>query len=334
MHTSRGACTSSRRRRGFSIVELVVVVGILCVLAALLLPAVQASREAARRARCTNNLHQLILAAHGFESSHGGLPCVGSELRPIPPRPFNFTSPQCALLPHLDRKATFDSINFGTMCCGFADIAGSGNATAAAQLVDVFLCPSDPQARSRSPAYAPNSYRANTGLGELRQAARSKGWEAVHDGAFDPTRGVMPLGEFRDGLSNTLAFSEKPVGSGPAGVYHPFRDWLEESHAGATADDWVAVCSRPRRTLAGPTDSGATWILPGQVYTEFYAKRPPNDLVPDCGDYGLSGQGVFTARSYHPGGVNAALADGSVRFFGDGTDVKTWRALGTRSGSD
>lgn len=329
---SRRAPARRSQRRAFSLIELVVVVGVLCVLMALLLPAVQAAREAARRAQCANHLHQMVLAAHEFESVHGGFPCVGSDQLPILPLPFNFTSVHSALLPYLEQRATFDAINFTTMCCSLEEIASRGNATAARQVISVFLCPSDPDARTRDPDYAPNSYRTNTGLGELRPYR--DGWIAVHDGAFDPTRATMPLGELRDGLSNTLAFSEKPVGSGPARAYHPFRDWIEDSFRGSTADDWIAICSSPRRPLVLMTNSGATWLLPEQIYTEFYTKQPPNGPVPDCGGFGVSGRGLFTARSYHPGGVNAALADGSVRFFGNEIDVRTWRALGTRSGSD
>ncbi len=322
------------RRRGFTILELVVVVGVLCVVVSLLLPAVQAAREAARRAQCTNHLHQIILAAHEFESSHGGFPCVGSATLPAHPYKVNMSSTQSALLPYLEHRAIFDAINFSTMCCSLDEMGIRGNATAARQAVGVFLCPSDPLASAREPAYAPNSYRANTGLGELRYRPDRDAWMDVPSGAFDPVRAIMPLGEFQDGLSNTLAFSEKPVGSGLAGTYHPFRDWIENSFVASTADGWIAACSRPRRPLVLMTDSGATWLISNQVYTYFYVKQPPNGPVPDCGGYGVSGQGLFTARSYHPGGVNAALADGSVRFFGNGIDVKTWRALGTRAGSD
>jgi prepilin-type N-terminal cleavage/methylation domain-containing protein/prepilin-type processing-associated H-X9-DG protein len=334
MTSDRGHGTITRRRGGFTLIELIVVIGILSMLAALLLPAVQSAREAARRARCANHLHQLILAAHGFESAHGGFPGGKSTATLAPPCTGSAVPTVCSLLPYLDHRATYDAINFSTMCyLNLEQTAKAGNATAAAQVIGVFLCPSDPRARGRGTDLAPNSYRTNRGRGELRKLAPNV-YVDVADGALNVSPGVLSLGEFRDGLSNTLAFSEKPIGSGPGGVYHPFRDWLSIPYGGITTDDWVDACSRTWKESAPMTNAGGSWHLSTHVYTDFYVKRPPNDPIPDCGGVAAAGQGVFTARSYHPGGVNAALADGSVRFFGNGTDVMTWRALGTRAGSD
>src|SRR6185312_5497182 len=101
-----------------------------------------------------------------------------------------------------------------------------------------------------------------------------------------------------------------------------------------TADDWVEQCSR--RTRAEPVsvrlDTGRTWLLGFGIFTRFLTSTPPNSLVPDCGVN--AGQGVLAARSQHPGGVHALMADGSARFFKDGIDARTWRALGTRRGGE
>lgn len=326
----------SARRGGFTLIELLVVMGIVSILASLLLPAVQSAREAARRARCSSNLRQLILAAHGFASDHRGFPTVGwAGVRMTHPEPnYNGTSSQCALLPYLEQRAIFDAINFEVMCCGtLEDIAAGGNATAATRLIDIFLCPSDPLAGGGIMPYGPMSYRANAGLGELRRLGPNSS-SSIFDGAFVAPTPVLPLGAFRDGLSQTLAFAEKPIGSGISREYHPFRDYYNQGFA-VTADEWVRVCrDAPVRVspLWRKTDAGATWFVQSCFSTLFYAVQPPNDPVPDCG--GLADTGLFTARSYHPGGVNAALCDGSVRFFTDGTAVPTWRTLGTRNRSD
>ena len=319
------------RRAGFSLIETLVVMGLLSVLVSLLLPAVQAAREAARRAQCANHLRQMILAAHAFEAAGGGFPCHGPQ--PAGSGKRNISSVHSALLPYLEQRATYDAINFNTPFQSPNWIDYTGNGTAARQRIDAFLCPSDPMVGIPATQFAPNSYRANNGLGETIRLPGSDLWMSANDGAFDASRPTMPLAEFLDGLSNTLAFAEKPVGSGSAGTYHPFRDWNHSFASVATADEWVAACAGPEWRDRPETNSGSSWLLRAQIYTEFYVKRPPNDTVPDCGSEGSTGEGVFTARSYHSDGVNAALADGSVRFFASQTDVKTWRALGTRAGA-
>jgi prepilin-type N-terminal cleavage/methylation domain-containing protein/prepilin-type processing-associated H-X9-DG protein len=330
-----------RLRRGFTLIELAVVTGILSILAALLLPTVQEAREAARRARCAHHLRQLIQATHQFETVHGGFPSFGwSGLFPKPPvtanvKPVagNFTSVQCALLPYLEQVATFHAINFHIGVARAEDIEASGYATVAHQTIEVFLCPTDPKARGVGSGPAPISYRANFGSGTFRLIGPMT-YLAIEDGAFVGTQEVLRLGSFRDGLANTLAFAEKPIGSGPFGSYHAFRDWVQVASLPLPSDEWATVCSQRHAADPKQTNAGSTWMLKEHIYTIFYVKQPPNDSVPDCGDYGASGTGIFTSRSYHPGGVNAALCDGSVRFFSDRTNIKTWRALGTRAGSD
>lgn len=324
-----------RDRRAYTLVELLVSLGIVSLLVALLLPAAQGAREAARRASCADHLRQMILATHEFESSEGGFPAFGwSGLSPLSPEPPNFASPQCALLPYLEQRDTFNAINFmARMGADLRDLGPSGNQTVAGRSIAAFLCPSDPEAAASGSPLAPISYRASFGTGETR-LLRPGLFEVIEDGAFVGTRVILPTGAFRDGLANTLAFAEKPVGSGPPGPYHAFRDWIQTRAFVLTADEWVATCSSLNSIAGGRNDAGATWLMRDHVYTGFYTKRPPNDTVPDCGESGSSGPGVFTSRSYHPGGVNAALCDGSVRFFTNGTAVAVWRALGTRAASD
>ena len=216
-------------RKGFTLIELLVVIGIIAILIGLLLPAVQAAREAARRARCANNLRQLILATHSFESTFGGFPPAqfwGPNVDPMDPKE-GFYSVQCKLLSYVEQASLYDSINF-SLPSGYPNYLQKYHSTSAAQMINVFLCPSDP--RIRSTPFAVNSYRACTGLGE----SRSPGGVTIellnNDGVFAPTdygqSRVLPLSSIVDGLSNTLAFSEKPVGSGAGTTYSPFRDWI------------------------------------------------------------------------------------------------------------
>jgi prepilin-type processing-associated H-X9-DG protein len=333
---------STMRRSAATLIEFLVVLGIIGLLAGLLLPAVQAAREAARRARCASNLGQLIHAAHSFETVNGGFPpswtmglpfALGDNMAGI-------YSVQVRLLPFLEQNVLYNSINFPLHTGTIPEELRFYHQTVAAQTIEVLLCPTDPNHGPRP--FAPNSYRACTGFGARRKLATgvytyspTEGEGAFawldRDGLFLRT---LPLSWITDGLSNTLAFSEKPIGSGPGGVYSPFRDWSSEWFEDALSpDDWIRVCSQ----LATPSprlSAGGSWMLPGAIYTNFYASAPPNTLIPDCGFETYNGTGLYSARSYHPGGVNAALADGSVRWFSSGTSVNVWRALGTRAGGE
>ena len=298
-------------RRGFSLIELLVVIGIIGVLAGLLLPAVQAAREAARRARCLNNLKQLALAASAFESSRGGLPAAatGGPLPAFRGGPdFCFVSAQTLLLPYLEQSALFDAVNFAGPSFSLGDLA-LGNGTAAAQRVAMFLCPSDPNANATAGA---NSYRINMGVAEFHQR-RPGSYSVPDDGAFVVDREVLPLADFADGLSNTLLLSEKPISAIDRGRFGPFIDSSPYQAYCTTADQWVAACSGLPAPPGFIGQAGHTWLLGGGLYTHFYAAAPPNSAVPDCAAGTNNGIGLFTARSYHPGGVNAAMADGSAR---------------------
>lgn len=323
--------------RGFTIIELLVVIGILGIVAGLTIPAVQAAREAARSAQCKNNLRQLVLATQAFESAEGGLPTSQFWGRPFNlSRPVNIYSLHCLLLPYLEQASLYNSINFA-LPAGTIDRLLEHHRTAATQSLAVFLCPSEP--RHQVDPLAPVSYRACTGNGEFEER---DGWlYSRDDGLFvalnsirEPME-VLPLSAVQDGLSHTLAFSEKPVGSGLRGRYQPYRDYALHPRGGfmLSADDWLRACAEPDNG-APRLDAGASWMLPGAISTHFLGSAPPNSRIADCGTLVDFGTGLFAARSYHPGGVHAALGDGSVRWFSSATDVRLWRSLATRSGGE
>ena len=353
MKTNEGLTAS---RRGFTIIELLVVMGIIGVVIGLLLPAVLAAREAARRSKCVKNLGQLILATHSFEAANGGFPPSATWGQPIISqlRTTGVFSVQCRLLQFIEHGDLYNSINF-RVSGEVDDLVQQCNYTAAGRSINALLCPSDPNigaatfapynfpTNSAPASLAPNTYRACKGVGGMEIEAVTGHIELhnVNDGAFTPAGDdgtflrVQRLSEFRDGLSNTLAFSEKPVGSRTNRAYSPFRDWSYNclDRRRSTADQYVAACSR-LVTVDPRFDAGASWMIPGAIYTNFYAAAPPNSLVPDCGCLLAGGFGVYSARSYHPGGVSAAMADGSVRWFSSGTALMLWRSLGTRAGGE
>jgi len=318
---------------GFTLIELLVVIAIIGILVGLLLPAVQSAREAARRASCTNHLRQLGLALLQYQSSVGSFPPYRlMSVLPYSPPPGPLTvsdvSAQTALLPHLDQGPLYSSINFSVPF--FETPVPPGypqNETAARVFLDVFLCPSDPLTAQQS--YGPVSYRANAG--SCGQCAMGNG---IDSGLFT-TRGATPAAVI-DGLSNTLGFAEKLVGTADEGAFDPRRDWIEMLDLplqGATLSpaQWTQLCEQQLLRRPGTGPSGSSWLIGDNAATLFYVAAPPNPQLTDCATHV---SGVFSAGSLHPGGVNVSMADGSVRFVAQGIDVGVWRALGTRAGGE
>ncbi len=322
-----------RHRTGFTLIEMLVVIGILLIVIGLTLPAVQSAREAARRSACANNLRQMASALAHFEADHGAFPSA-TRYQYIGPTRYQFsdTSVHATLLPYLEEQPLFSSINF-MIPFQEPDNLTAENMTAATRSVAVFLCPSDPY-QDADPLGC-NSYRANMGLGDWTIVPVGNppqpGKQYVESGAFTVNGTPVPASSFRDGLSNTISLSEKSIGSG-AGSYSSIRDWIDVAPTPipVSADDWVAVCTESYASQQGRTSAGRGWMFYGAVYTSFMLSAPPNSRIPDCGILSGNGMGVFAARSAHPGGVNAAMADGSVRWFASGVNPAVWRSLGTR----
>jgi prepilin-type N-terminal cleavage/methylation domain-containing protein/prepilin-type processing-associated H-X9-DG protein len=334
-------------RGAFTLIEVLVVMGIMSILIALLLPAVQSAREAARRARCQNNLHQLGLALHAYHDSNHCFP--PSNMTVLGPRDSQGLHPviymgefsaHVRLLPGLDQVALFNAINFavGTIqpeSIGFPPLSSHDlamnavNSTVSRAGLAVFLCPSDGGPFESGG----NSYRGNVGVGG--EAAPS----FIH-----PDSGNGLLGEMRetsaaqvpDGLSHTVAFSERVRGSGNLPM-SPERDvWGMSTGLVGTADDLLIACrisARSQPQMVGYTRSGDGWFWRGRDRTLYNHAQVPNGIIPDCLHGGVKPPyGMATARSFHPGGVNAVMADGSVRFVAETIDQWVWRGLGTRNG--
>ena len=329
------------RRRGFSLVELLVVVAIIGTLVALLLPAVQSARESARRVHCANNLRQLALAAANAESARGCFP-LGSESRQWAARPFwPYQYFRWSVLAHL---APF--YEEGQLLAGIdltvplyvglsSDAISPENKSVVKTLVPLFLCPSD-KAVPVADLFGPTNYAGCVGSG----TAGGTPFDA--DGMFFVNSRIRPK-DVADGLSKTVLFSESTLGEGPA----PTR--LASDVTAATGYAFVMSAplsaARCRGAYYWNKDDlrGFSWAN-GEYRTTLYNHaRLPNDATIDC--IGVlqsttdparvyAAYGWRTARSRHPGGVNVALGDGGVRFAADAVDAAVWRAAATRAGGE
>jgi len=325
------------RRRGFTLIELLVVIAIIGVLIALLLPAVQAAREAARRAQCANNLKGIGLALQNYHAAFDGFP-VGFlyPSRPVPATtsPLQYRwSALAQLTPFLEGGVLWHAMNFDLPIAARPSGSGSAfwpympaHATAISTRVAAFLCPTD-GAVPPDPASGPTNYAFCTGDGS------GGGDAATGNGAFilGPT---IRLADIADGSSQTVAASESLLGiagpySRPAGSAPPTP--LGRAFARAAAPPLTeAACNA---AVAGwLVNKGAGWWDGNYLNTLYNHRRMPDDPRADCVTY--HNPGWRAARSLHPGGVNVLYCDGHARFVVDSIAPAPWWAMATRSGGE
>lgn len=301
----------NRPRPAFTLIELLVVIAVIGILVALLLPAVQFAREAARRMSCANNLKQIGLALQNYHASCNNFPVARN------PWPLVHSS-LSRLLPYCEQQGLHNLVDYR------APLSSPVNVAASRIPVSFFVCPSD-HARGRVPGMpdAGANYVANNGTGTV-----GFGLIAAGDGVF--TQSNLGFRDLLDGSSNVVAFSESTLGAGMAGTgatpLDPRRDVLEVPGG---SDTTPPACNSASGVWSGKR--GGKWIdghYGNTLYNHFYT---PNARTWDCGN-GSHNKALSAARSYHAGGVNALRCDGSVQFTADSVDLGVWRALATRGG--
>ena len=319
----RGCRESSwRDRRGFTLVELLVVIGIIGMLIGLLVPAVQRAREASRRGVCLNNVRQLGVATQQFLQQFGGLPASRLAVDEM-------WSQHAQLLPFLDQQGLFDAINF----------AAAVPADIRRRRVPTFLCPSDSD-RMTSLA-GRNNYRAN--VGNLpRDGFATSGTPPVIDpqASFAENNGPFVAGmqlrppQLPDGFSNTALFSEARLGDGDDQRLEEPGDWIGSSAATDRQEAFDACVAAQAGSGSQVSTAGENWTDGTLRCTHYNHVMPPNTrscAVPSGGSLDVDGDGsVTTASSWHPGGVTFTLADGSTRFVTNDVELAIWWALGSR----
>jgi prepilin-type N-terminal cleavage/methylation domain-containing protein/prepilin-type processing-associated H-X9-DG protein len=334
------------RGRGFTLIELLVVVSIIGLLTALLLPAVQSARESARRLQCTSHLTQIGLALHNYLTQQNVFPGIDLRTRAAPGRAISYStylySPIARMLPQLDQVPLFNAINFL-----LPPVEGAAlNQTAMTASIGSVLCPSDRQPSVAG--YGRVNYRFDIGPTPLW--APGSYYPLSQSGPFT-VHVAYPPAAFLDGLSTTVGASERLEGDWTKGPFKLGGDniYLSTapppgiSHSLWDADEAVRFCLGLSSSVPQESRGGESWLLSGLHFTNYNHCASPNMRVPDCAlntDHvgtlwdRTNEQGTFKASSYHPGGVNAMLMDGSVRFFTDGVDLRVWRALATRAGGE
>jgi len=346
-----------------------VVIAIIAILIGLLLPAVQKVRDAAARAQCQNNLKQMGLAAHNYESTNSYLPPKYGTTVINGTRFQNDASPQALILAYVEQASKYSQFNFNYRV--WDDLAGPGmtaapniNLKARTQDVPVFICPSDPSPTQKAADW---SNVANGAEGRLNYLACLGTTSQTFPNTVNPNgAGIfcmsappapnlfkgIPIVGIADGTSNTAMFAE---------VMRTTHPWPAVSNVRDNTVIILPTDSTPFTTLTGDSDgraipscaTGDLWNSSikyvGLVFerslwgTTFYTHTLPpnwNRLVSgntpqkyNCGDTAIAHFHV-AASSYHSGGVNVCMADGSVRFVSDNIDFPTWQAMGSRAGGE
>jgi prepilin-type N-terminal cleavage/methylation domain-containing protein len=333
----------NRRRRGFTLVELLVVIAIIGVLVSLLLPAIQASREAARRTQCQNNLKQIVVAVQNFEGARGAYP-PSFEAPPgsLVTGTAGSWSIHGRILPYMEDSSTYELVDL--------DVSWEAQKASGipAMRVSAYLCPSEMndfvRYLSGAPAAFPHNYGYNLGSWFVYDAATGR----AGDGAFAVNGGIRGR-HVSDGLSRTLCAAEVKAYTG----YFMRGATPSETPPASVAELLTltpgALFRLGPRTNdnAGHTEwcegrahqSGVTSVFPpntdvaythtdGRTYDVDYSSRM------EATNLSAPTYAALTARSHHPGLVNAALLDGSVRTIADGLDPLVWKALCTRRGDE
>jgi prepilin-type N-terminal cleavage/methylation domain-containing protein/prepilin-type processing-associated H-X9-DG protein len=324
------------RRNGFTLIELLVVTAIIAVLIALLLPAVQAAREAGRRMQCTNNLKQLGLALHGYVNANGALP--PTTLTYIYGSFKSEWSAIARMAPYIEQSLVFSAINYSFTW------DDASNTTASTLTIGTVLCPSDPD-------IAAGLTSKNLPEGRMSYGNVEGDWYVwwsagpINRSAFSPNYSKT-LAQFTDGLSNALVYSESQIthyqlrSCGSSGSLTP-TTYPDTAQSPALIKSIAPTCTKTgalgHATWAngGVFNSGVTTALtPNTKVLALAGDTNPYDMVTTDENQGGPTYAALTADSFHPGGVNALLGDGSVRFFKDSINGSIWRALGTIAGGE
>ena len=331
-------------RNAFTLVELLVVIAIIGILISLLLPAVQAAREAARRTGCINNLKQFGMALHNYADTHGRFPGLGST-------PQTSFSIHARVLPYIEQESLSESMDLDQALM----LGGGGSAsvspaqvTAAQTVVSMFLCPSESQNPRFSSLLTFSGSSGGTSGGTSYAVCSGSGTDTYYDLRYSSdgifwNESAVAFRDIRDGTSCTMMASEMLLGSDSDTTcsipQYPGRQMASMCNSftkNTNGPGLVGVSNPVLEDIVAGADfwrgiRGAAWIWGRESVTTFSAYMCPNTSVADMA---AKGTGFFAARSNHPGGVNTLFVDGSIHFIDDDISSAAWRALSTRAGGE
>ncbi len=319
-------------RTGFTLVELLVVIAIIGILVALLLPAIQAAREAARRTECYNNTKQFVLAAQNYHDVYNTFP------RFTYPRSgqshWQGFSVHVMLLPYIEEQATYDQINFDV------EWYNGNNNFMKQTKIDGFLCPSDVAPLIGST----DIWHAGPGCNYGVSIGPTLDWDNTNatPGVFRMHKETA-MRDVIDGTSNTIFASEMLRGDDDGSRYVPGEPVRNATYgsfpsvAQADIDAWGVQCEANKNDHL--SSNGWHWQGANMTQTVFNTVAPPNYQYPTCIAVNPPGMasdrdGLYPARSRHPGGCNTAMVDGSVQFLTNSIEWGLYQGLGTRHGGE
>lgn len=334
-----------RARYAFTLIELLIVIAIVGLLAALLIPAVSHVTQSANRAKCVSNIRQIGMAILAYQATYDVLP-PGTTMTAESDGTLRFQgwSVQARILPYLDANNKCDALNFDL------PYDSPANKTVASVVVDVFVCPSDPLA---------SAHRYGEGHHNINYAVNRGDWYVFGGLASNLPAPNAPFfvnssvssAQIHDGVSKTLFLAEVKarmpyIRDIPELTYEPSTSTQQP----LPTDDPVSVPSYRQGGGSYKADTGhSEWHDGGSHQTGFTTAWPPNkmtggsrgaDKSKDVDIVGMRERtggptyAAVTARSHHSGGVNVLFGDGSVQFIGNGIDGLVWRALGTINGQE
>lgn len=312
----------SSNRPGFTLIELLVIIFIIALIVALLIPAVQSSREMARRASCLNNLHQIGIGLYSYQTANSVFPGNRNGLD---------YSPHVQMLSYMEQSSLYNSLNFSLGLSNFPP----ASLTTLNSRVSAYVCPSDPVAWQGGSS---TSYPGCQGDGTSGPGWTTNGF--FSDGQWPRPVNHLSPAAVTDGLSNTVAFGEWLVGiispkfPDPARVRHVYGSDTGYLPGTGSEIDLLGRCRSLEGLVPqmGPT-KGLMWytgILGSSSYNHAF-----NMNEHSC--YGFTNSAIplgITGSSLHPRGVNLLMADGSTRFARDSISLAIWRAMSTRAGND